>query len=187
MKTLKFALLLFAALVIGKAGRAQSSDVTFGIRAGANYSELYGDPATLNRKGKVGVVAGAFARIGDRLYVEPGAYFASYGSKFDFNAQRYDVKFTTLQVPVLIGYKFINTKDFDFHGAVGPEADFNLKKPNSIQELDYKSFTAAGRVNAGVDIQHLTIDMGYNYGFDKANKKLDQKVGMYSLTIGFKL
>lgn len=187
MKTLKFSLLLFAALAISKVGKAQTEDFTFGLRAGANYSNIYGNPATLNRKGKTGIVIGAFARVGDRLYVEPGAYFSSYGSKFDFNAQRYDAKFNTLQVPLLIGYKFISKKDFDFHAAVGPEADFNLKKPAPVQGYGYKSFTPGGRVNAGVDIGHFTIDLGSSYGFAKANKKLDQKIGMYSLTVGFKL
>ncbi|GAA4331968.1 hypothetical protein GCM10023149_38030 [Mucilaginibacter gynuensis] len=185
MKTLKFLMVLFTALVFAQVSKAQTG-ITLGLRAGTNYSNLYGNPSTFDRKGKTGIVAGVFARLGDRLYIEPGVNFISYGSKFDFQNQRYDAKFNQIQVPLLVGYKFIDRESFNVHAGAGAEFGFNLNKPVKVQNFAYKDFTTAGKIAAGVDFKNFLIDLGYSYSIAKVNKSLDQRAGIYSCTIGYK-
>lgn len=186
MKLIKFTLLVCVALFFTKNVNAQNSNYSFGLRAGANYSNIYGDPETLNREGNVGVTFGAFSRIGGKLYVEPSVYYSLYSSKFEMNNQKHEVKFGTLQIPVLIGYKFFERSDLNLHVGVGPEANLNLKKPDAVQGNEYKSFDPRARFNLGVDLKNVTFDLASSYGLGKINKSLDQRIGMYSLTVGFK-
>jgi hypothetical protein len=183
MKSLKFSLLVFAALVISSTVKAQS--FTLGVRGGATYSNLYGIKSIKDNKGKVGYTAGIFARIGDRLYLEPGVNITATGAKFNFNGHEYDIKLNQLQVPILVGYKFIDKDAFNFHAAVGPEGNFNIKD-RKVGDFKYKDFNTAGRLQAGVDVGSLTIDLGASIGLNKVNKGLDQRSNVFSLTLGYR-
>lgn len=188
METLKFTLVLIIALIIGQGAlQAQTNDdITFGVRAGANFSDVYGLKSITKDKGRTGITAGVFARLGGTLYVEPGVNFNAYSARFDFNSRKYDAKFNQLQIPLLVGYKFINNNNFNAHAAIGPEANFNLKKPAAVETFTYKSYTTNGKLEAGVDIQNITIDIAASRSLNKINKGLDQTASLYSLTVGYR-
>ncbi len=107
---------------------------TFGIKVGANFSQLNtlelktprltgpgGIPVLSggqvvydffqdNSKSTTGIVGGAFFRLGRKVFIQPELLFSAKGGSIDLirsglASQQIDVRFTTLDVPILIGFK----------------------------------------------------------------------------------
>lgn len=188
MKTTK--LLLLAGLMgLGFASaKAQSSSLDIGIKAGVNYGTL---PSSFNqltdKAGKAGFNIGVFARAGKDLYFQPEVNFSTYGSKYKLNNKEYDPKFRQINVPLMVGYKLINTNELNLRLSAGPDFSYNLNKPNAPEGFDYKRVNLGGVINAGVDIGNITLDARYTRGFSKINKGLDEKTGLFNLSVGFKI
>ena len=168
--------------------KAQStSEVNFGIKAGVNFSTLKtGLDAVSDKSGKIGFNVGIFARTGNNLFFQPELNYVTFSDKYRFNNNAYEAKFRQLNVPLMVGYKLVNTSEFNFRVSAGPDLYYNLKKPVAPEGFDYKKFSAGGVLNAGVDIGPLALDARYSLGLKKINSELGQKANIFSLTAGFK-
>jgi len=188
MKTNKFYLMI--AVIIASIGsvKAQQSGVNFGIKAGINYATL---PTSFkevkDKEGKAGYNVGVFARVGDALYFQPEVNYTSFKSEYTYDSKVYSPKFKQVNIPLMVGYKIINTEALNFRISAGPDLSYSLNKAAGPDKFDYKKFTAGGVVNAGVDIGSLTIDARYSRGLTKINKGLDEKTGIFNLSVGFKI
>jgi hypothetical protein len=178
----------FAMLLGITTAKAQSaSEVNFGVKAGVNFSTLKtGLNAVTDKSGKIGFNAGVFARVGNNVFFQPELNYVTFSDKYRFNANSYEAKFRQLNVPLLVGYKFVNTSDFNFRLSAGPDLYYNLKKPVAPAGFEYKKFSAGAALNAGVDIGPLTLDARYSLGLKKVNSELGQKANIFSFTAGFK-
>jgi hypothetical protein len=187
MKSIKlFTTAILFALGLSSA-KAQSSDPEFGIKAGVNFSTLKtGLNAVTDKSGKIGFNAGVFARVGKDLFFQPELNYVTFSDKYRFNSNSYEAKFRQLNLPLMVGYKLINTADLNFRVSAGPDLYYSLKKPVAPGGFKYKDFTAGGVINAGVDIGSLTFDARYSLGLSKFNKELGQKANIFSLGVGFK-
>nr|WP_067058697.1 porin family protein [Mucilaginibacter sp. L294] len=167
--------------------KAQSGDITIGVKAGISVSTLKtGLNAVSDKSGKVGFNAGIFARAGDALYFQPEVNYATFSNKYSFNANKYDAKFSTINVPLLVGYKIINDKDMNLRISAGPDLYYDLKKHVAPTGTEYKKFSAGGAADVGIDLGSLTLDARYSLGLSKLNKDLGQKANIFSLAVGFK-
>ena len=166
---------------------SSSTDIEFGVKAGVSFSTLKtGLNAVTDKSGKTGFNAGVFARIGKDLYFQPELNYVAFSDKYKFNSTAFDAKFRQLNVPLMAGYKIVNTDELIFRVSAGPDLYYNLKKPIAPGGFKYKDLTAGGVVNAGVDIGSLTFDARYSLGLSKFNKDLGQKSNILSLGVGFK-
>lgn len=188
MKTIK--LMITAVLLtigIGSASAQSSSNVDFGIKAGVNFSTLKtGLGAVTDKSGKIGLNAGVFARIGSSVYFQPEVNYVTFSDKYRFNDKAYEPKFRQLNVPLMVGYKIVNTADLNFRVSIGPDLYYNLKDPIAPGGFKYKDLTAGGVVNAGVDLGHFVLDARYSLGLSKYNPELGQKSNIFSVGAGFK-
>lgn len=192
MKKYLLSLALLTALSIS--ARAQFN---LGIKGGVNFSSI--DADQLNRSTKTGYQAGIFLRVGTAFYIQPEAYLASTGGNFNSSSNGSDysasVRFTTLNVPLLLGHEFGSTST-NFRLMVGPVYSYNLSKNESFsQNFDnayhdfgnYKNSTLGYQVGAGVDILGLTADLRYEGGLSKLNPNYGQRASIWSVSIGFKI
>lgn len=178
---------LFTLLGITSAKAQSTSEINFGIKAGVNFSTLKtGLNAVTDKSGKIGFNAGVFARAGKDLFFQPELNYVTFSDKYRFNSNSYEAKFRQLNVPLMVGYKLVNTSEFNFRVSAGPDLYYNLKKPIAPTGTEYKKFTAGGVLNAGVDIGALTFDARYSLGLSKFNSTLGQKSNIFSLSAGFK-
>jgi hypothetical protein len=187
MKTNKFYLII--AMVIATTGMASAqSGFNVGIKAGVNYANL---PTSFkevkDKQGKAGYNIGLFARIGDALYFQPELNYTAFKSEYTFAGNNYQPKFKQANIPLMVGYKLINTEALNLRISAGPDLSYTLNKAVGPAQFDYKKFTAGGVINAGVDIGSLTLDARYSRGFTKINKGLDEKTGIFNLSVGFKI
>jgi len=190
----KYLLSAAAILLISIGAQAQSS--TFGIKGGMNFSKINTD--NLNESTVTGYQAGIFARFGSSFYVQPEVYVASSGGKVNGNvgaaAYNGDIKFTTLNVPLLLGKSF-GDENLNFRLMVGPvysyimdqDKNFSANFSGAYADFgDYKNSTLGYQAGAGIDIGPITADVRYEGGLTEVNKSYGQKQNLWAVSVGFK-
>ena len=186
-----------------------------GIKGGVNMASLKTEGLTYNGIGnyvvenlnaKTGYVAGAYMRLGRKIYIEP-ELLVSYknGSinvlkSLSTQSLQLDIKYVSLDVPILIGYRL-----GPLHVMAGPVASYSLNADNSIAEVigtnlgslqaattkAYFSYTAG----AGIDLLGLTFDVRYEGNFTDLSKTIplpqgvnfSQKASLWQATLGMKI
>ena len=168
--------------------KAQSeTDVTFGVKAGINLSTLANGLIDMSdKKGKVGINAGVFARVGNKIYFQPELNYVTFSNTYNFNSNAYQVKFKDVNVPLMIGYRIIDKKDLMLRISAGPDLYYNLKKQVSPVDSEDKRTSIGGVLNVGVDLGNFTIDTRNSIGFTKLNKDFGQRPNIFSLSVGYK-
>ena len=190
----KYLLSAATLLIITITAQAQSS--TFGIKGGINFSKINTD--NLNESTVTGYQAGLFARFGSSFYVQPEVYVASSGGKVNGNvgtaAYNGDIKFTTLNVPLLLGKSF-GAKDLNFRLMVGPVYSYIMDQNKNFSANfsgayadfgNYNNSTLGYQAGAGVDIGPITADVRYEGGLTEINKNYGQKQNLWAVSVGFK-
>lgn len=174
-----------------------------GLKGGVNLAKINSDFA--DAENRLGYQIGAWARIGGSgIYLQPELYFGSKENKFvEINTNgttvttEGTVKFTTMDVPVLIGKKF-GANNFNFRLNAGPVISFNLDKStsnfsNAFQQLgdtkNYKDQTFGAQFGAGVDISNFTVDLRYETGLSNiyTSDQYKQKLNTFLVSVGFKI
>lgn len=186
-----------------------------GLVGGINVSSLSTDLSSYEQDLKFGYKAGAFARIGTKLHLQPEIYFSSKKSGISYvykdatgeNNLGQVVTFTTFDVPVLLGYKIFDPPLLNIRLNAGPVASFVVGKKfdttlNSVKvetsdefEDSFQPMNWGLQFGAGLDISFLTFDIRYELGlnniYNKPNSAPDAAVNeirqnVFFVTLGFK-
>lgn len=183
---------------------AQKSKFTFGIKGGVNYSNLKTKDDLTDQKNIMGYQAGIFSRVGGAgIYFQPELYLGTKGNEFtslDMNSRMIDVKgkikFTTLDLPLLVGTKIGSNKlNLRFMG--GPIVSFIIDENNTLGSAynslsdfgNYKKQTLGFQAGSGIDLGNLTFDVRYESGLSNVSQseKYSQQQNLFHLSLGFKL
>ncbi|MES2275138.1 MAG: porin family protein [Bacteroidota bacterium] len=191
MKKYVLSIAMLMAVAIG--AKAQFN---LGIKGGLNFSKINTD--NLNESTKTGYQAGLFARFGSALYLQPEVYLGSRGGKFETSNNSFsgDVKFTTLNVPLLLGGRVVGTDKVNLRVMAGPIFSYNIDKHQSFADNfngayadfgNYKKSTLGYQAGAGVDIGAITADLRYEGNLTKINDSYGQRPSLWALSVGFKI
>lgn len=187
-------LLSVAILVAGAA--AAHAQVTLGAKAGVTFSKINAD--NVDESSITGYQAGIFTRFGSDWYLQPELYVGSSGGKFETDGSNNTVtvngkvKFTTLNLPLLVGKTF-GSEDFNLRLMAGPVysyiMDDNKNLGGNIGDAfdNYKSSALGFQAGGGIDVGKITIDLRYEGGLTKVNDYFDQRQSLWALTVGFKI
>lgn len=200
----KTLLVTFIMLTTGIAAMAQLPSFTFGIKGGVNYSKLKTKDDLTDENSIAGYQVGVFTRFGGvGLYVQPELYLGSKGNDFvkvntgtNTVAASGKVRFTTLDVPVLLGTK-IGPSKLNLRFMAGPVISFVVNENttfdsayNNIQDFNnYKNQNWAFQAGTGVDLGNLTVDLRYEGGLSNISRsdEYNQKQNLFHLSLGLKL
>lgn len=165
------------------------SQLAFGPKAGINFTNFV-DKTTMNE----GVDVGIFLRLGKTLYFQPEfeySFNSSYlkdiweGDDFDRIETHY------LNIPVMIGYKLLNSSLFNFRFFIGPRIGFMVKNNFSENENPFGTLQIGGRVGLGIDIWRFVLDGCYDFSGNQPNSDLEstkwRKQNKFCISLGFKL
>jgi hypothetical protein len=189
---------------------------SFGLKIGYNASKLSTSLDSIKSSFNSGLHFGAFFRIGNKAYLQPEIYYTLQGGTFQnnvantLNAWEQKVTVGTLDIPVLVGFKLINTKIANWRIMAGPMMswvinskikDVTLTGPittNDITKINW--YIQAG---TGVDVLFVTLDIRYQLGLNPMIKtaqaetsavsgskdpyNLNAKNSMWVVSLGFKL
>ena len=201
MKTKKL-LLLIALVIFGfSAAQAQIPGLSLGIKAGYLYSTF---PTSISgvtaKSGRSGYQIGVFARIGGKTYLQPEFNYEGQRGTITFvnnsngtsTTTTSTLKFNRVDIPILIGHKFIALPLLNFRGYIGPDFGFKTNAsnsaPNNFSQYDnnFKTSTVGGILGVGVDVGPVTFDARYNLGFTQVNKGFNTKLNSFGIAVGFK-
>jgi len=189
-------LFMIACLVLLSSAGA-FAQFNLGLKAGLNYTTIKAQNNEFDENGILGYQAGVWARIGTKLYLQPEIYLGTKGSKIEFEngGSTFETKqkFTTLDVPLLLGTKF-GTDKLNFRIMAGPAFQFNLDENSSAfnQATDpdfykYRDYVTNGQIGAGVDLGSLSVDLRYETSLQDINKDDGQRQSLLHLSVGYKL
>ncbi|MCQ2276376.1 MAG: PorT family protein [Bacteroidales bacterium] len=151
-----------------------------------NFSELDG-----------GVDAGVFLRLGERFYFQPEANYSFRSTKIQdvVNEMSENVRLKQhfIDVPLLLGYNFINKDNFKFHLIVGPR--FGVRMGSNIDEIQVLTDESGktqwgGQFGLGFDFWRFTLDARYDISANKFSEISGNpefwKQNMIVVSLGFK-
>lgn len=167
-----------------------------GLKAGTNLSKLSTDN-TFSSDNRAGYYAGLWTRIGAAgIHLQPELYLSGKNTSLkDGAGQENKVKFTSLDVPVLVGTK-IGAAGVGLRLNTGPVVSFILDDEQSFGQAagsvfkgNFKGQNFAWQFGAGVDIGNLGLDLRYETGLSKIGKDgyNDTKLSLFTLGLAYKL
>lgn len=173
-------LLTFTLLIFTNESKSQNTDITFGIKAGANYSSytprlLVSGIEDVRYEGKIGFYLGGFVNfeISNNFRIQPELIFALQGSKFlNENIEVFDpngfistlvdfesnINESTIIIPIIAQY-FIN-ENFYLEG--GPQLGYIINREEKIIKDPIKEFT--GIDTEPMDFDYDKFDFGLTFG-----------------------
>lgn len=222
MKKAFFAVIVLvfsAAMAQAQFGRLQKKLIYVGIRGGANFSQLRTDDLQISRPGtsvkdffnnnasaRTGYVAGVYARIGRKFFIQPEVLFSTKGGKIDIlkagstSPVNVDVSFTQIDIPVLLGFKL-----GPLRLNAGPMASLNIAQGSALgdalkvytsQDLNktIEQATFGYQAGVGLDIGSFNFDVRYESGLSNIsrldlqnNAQFNSKVSLWQLSVGYVL
>lgn len=189
--------------------------ISFGPKLGWNSSKLTTDVGSYHEDVRDGAQGGLFFSIYmDRLYIQPEVYISLRRGNLDaqiddpFNPEEtvslnQTVTVTTVDIPMLLGYKLIDLKLIHLRIWGGPVVSYVLNKEYTlsikgvdqttrITQGDFKDATWAGQIGAGLDLLFLTFDVGYEFGVEdfltiRSMDNFSVRKNMFYISLGWRL
>lgn len=190
---------LITLALIGSAAAA-SAQFQINPQAGLTFQTLTKVETGTKTKAALGWTVGADLRIGDRLFLQPGAFLGrnattvSFGDGTAFAVEDNLIR-TNLKLRALAGYKFVDSYQFDLRFMLGPSYDVLMSVDNKDDKIDWnKGDFNSGSFNIeaglGFDMGLFSLQPMASFGLSKVFKddpnlsNVDSKYMTYALTIG---
>jgi len=179
--------LLFVLLCGISSAQAQ---IKFGIKAGANFSDL--DAVNFKTDMRTGFHFGAIleVKLPGSLALQPELLYSSQGAKVN-SAALDEIQYDYITVPVLVKYYLIkDVLDIE----LGPQFSFLVNDDvnsnflgSSFDASDSSTFDFAAIGGVGVDIgAHIFLQGRYVYGLTEASTNADIKNKVIQISVGYK-
>jgi hypothetical protein len=202
----KFSLLLAAVLMSG----LMYGQFHIGPQIGYTASKLSYKGSDISNGLKNNMLIGVFMRIGKKIYIQPEVNYMTQGSVFKFpsisstSPVEQDVSLKSIQVPLSLGWQFINAKVIKLRIYGGATANFIVNKTidtkngspkDYLVPDDFSNIQWQYQAGFGVDVLMFAIDVKYyggindivNVKYDKDTKTLNGGANVFEVTLGWKI
>ena len=204
----KFSLLLAAVLLSG----IMYGQFHIGPQIGYTASKLSYKGSDITNGLKNNMLIGVFMRIGKKVYLQPEVNYMTQGSVFKFpslnntSVVEQDVSLKSIQVPLSLGWRFLNLKVVKFRIFGGATANFIVNKTIDTKNGDPKDYLMPDDFNdiqwqyqlgAGIDFLMFALDVKYyggindlfngNVSYDNATHSVTGAANAFEITLGWKI
>ncbi len=202
----KFSLFLVAILMSG----IMYGQFHIGPQIGYTASKLSYKSSDITNGLKNNMLVGVFMRIGKKIYVQPEINYMTQGSVFKFptigstSVFEQDVSLKSIQVPLSLGWQFVDLKVVKLRIYGGVTANFIVNKTISpsgtapkdyLVPSDFKDIQWQYQAGFGVDVLMLAIDVKYygginnilDFKYDSGSKTLSGGSNVFEITLGWKI
>ena len=155
-----------------------NAQIDFGVKAGVNYNNN-GDATTLKDTGN-DVIAGAKAKSGYHagiwfrgklpivgLYLRPELVYTQVKSEYTTGNNTSDYDFKKIDVPVLIGKKFLGVAN----AFIGPSFQYIIDNDFKLADAttdEFDKFSVGLQMGVGVEFGRLGIDVRWERGLSSS-------------------
>lgn len=184
-----------------------------GPQIGYAGSNLTMNVDSISNSLKSNFMFGVFMRFGNKIYIAPEVNYLTQGSVFKTPSYQdgvspleQEVKFSTLQVPVNLGWRIINLEIVSIRIFGGVAANFVLNTTvnttsdnaddyeNALVPDDFNSVQWQWDAGLGVDVLMFAIDVKYMGGLGNVlndvqynNTTLSSQSNVFLVTLGWKI
>jgi len=202
--------ILFACFLLTLVTKNSQAQLQFGLKGGVNYNsdsfESVSNDVLNGAKTKTGIHTGLWLRaklpvIG--FYIRPEIVYTELNNSVNYESpfsapKTTDFKFKKIDVPVLIGKKFLGIGNV----FAGPSFQYILSSDfelNDLREVSTESFSLGIQLGAGIELGRLGIDLRWERGLSKtetvfvdntifdSNFNFDKRVSQIIFGISYKL
>ena len=201
--------IIFACFLLTLVTKNSQAQLQFGLKGGVNYNsdsfESVSNDVLNGAKTKTGIHTGLWLRaklpvIG--LYIRPEIVYTELNNSVNYESpfsapKTTDFKFRKIDVPVLIGKKFLGIGNV----FAGPSFQYILSSDfelNDLREVSTESFSLGIQLGAGIELGRLGIDLRWERGLSKtetvfvdntdfSNFNFDKRVSQIIFGISYKL
>ncbi len=198
------------------------AQLNFGIKAGYNssltfnnISDVQSGTYTLKNVGAElnnGFHVGVFSRIGTKMYIQPEVLYSLQNKNYQITMQDVTnkeitvdklVSFSTVDIPLLLGYKLLDLKVANLRVFAGPKLRLNAGSEVSFPSLtdgsgidkekligEFKNSQIGLEAGAGIDVLMFTLDCRFNLINDVYQATWQTKPDLNSnfvISLGWKL
>ena len=202
--------IIFAFFLLTLVTKNSQAQLQFGLKGGINYNsdsfESVSNDVLNGAKTKTGIHTGLWLRaklpvIG--LYIRPEIVYTELNNSVNYESpfsapKTTDFKFRKIDVPVLIGKKFLGIGNV----FAGPSFQYILSSDfelNDLREVSTESFSLGIQLGAGIELGRLGLDLRWERGLSKtetvfvdntifdSNFNFDKRVSQIIFGISYKL
>ncbi len=148
-------------------------------------------------KAQPGFLLGTTFVLGNKLYFEPGVFYATKSTEFvtesTAGSQKYSADVKGFRVPVGVGLNILGdgTSNFDIHVMGGFSGFFVTDVGDDFEKDDFESPSWGTYAGVGIDIWKIFIDATYEWSLTNVQKDVSAidlgKSRNVFITAGFKL
>ena len=201
--------IIFACFLLTLVTKNSQAQLQFGLKGGVNYNsdsfESVSNDVLNGAKTKTGIHTGLWVRaklpiIG--FYIRPELVYTELNNSVNYKGtfsapENTDFKFRKIDVPVLIGKKFLGIGNV----FAGPSFQYILSSDfelNDLKEVSTENFSLGIQLGAGIELGRLGIDLRWERGLSKtetvfldntdfSNLNFDKRVSQIIFGISYKL
>ena len=202
--------IIFAFFLLTLVTKNSQAQLQFGLKGGVNYNsdsfENVSNDVLSGEKTKTGIHTGLWLRaklpvVG--LYIRPEIVYTELNNSVNYESpfsapKTTDFKFRKIDVPVLIGKKFLGIGNV----FAGPSFQYILSSDfelNDLREVSTESFSLGIQLGAGIELGRLGLDLRWERGLSKtetvfvdntifdSNFNFDKRVSQIIFGISYKL
>ncbi len=191
---------LLLTVLLGGALSAADAQFQVNPQIGLTYQNMTSPPEGVNYKGAAGWQLGADLRFGDRFYFQPGAFIGrnktilSTGDSITFEE---GVARTNFRLKAMVGYRIIDSYQFDMRFALGPTYDVVMNVDDgdlSFGSDDFNSGSFNIDAALGFDMGLFTLEPSVSFGLSRVFdqdvivlSEIDSRYITYGLTLGLNI
>lgn len=185
---------------------AQVSPINIGIHGGfintkIDVKSIDTNIDNIKESSKGGFMIGAFARINlGKIYLEPALNYTEKKTDLEFKVENLgtfsqELKYATIDIPILLGYKIVKLPMFKVRVFAGPVASFSVDAldvnwkgiTTPKPDIDPKKAIWNVKVGAGVDLWKLSLDLDYEKGLTDFKSGDIKAPSIFNVTIGLRI
>lgn len=177
--------ILFLAVALLGAVAMQAQGVNFGVKAGANFSNLTGD---IDSEGITSFHAGAVLELNlvPTFSIQAEGLFSSQGGKAKFEAEGVvgvaeDINLDYISVPVMAKFYVLPNS---LSVMAGPQFSFLVDEAEEAWDTKSFDMAAAGGVELKI-IAGLFAQARYTIGLTDVSDNIDAKNAVFQLSVGY--
>ena len=200
---------LLLTTILGGTLSVAFAQVQINPQVGVTYQSLTQRPDGYSYKAELGWQAGLDARFGDKFFVQPGAFLGRSVTAVTYNTDipggaagsvlvEDNLVRTSLKLRGLLGYRVVDTYQFDIRLMLGPSYDVLLSVDQrdgnlTWNEGDFSNGSWNIDVGVGFDMGLFTLSPNASFGLSRVFEDnpsvtdIDSKYISYGLTFGINL